>query len=95
MFKLCSLPDICQQSVQTPYPGFLVLVFVFVKWLCEDRAVYEVYMIPNSNQQVCQHFVILLCKVRLLLFIDMARPTMHTLKKMWLLDICGVCAKSL
>lgn len=50
--------NICQQSVQTPYPGFLVLVFVFVKWLCEDRAVYEVYMIPNSNQQlmdqICQ-----------------------------------------
>ena len=80
MFKLCSLPDVCQHCVQTPYQGFLVLVFVFVKWLREDIAVYEVYMIPNSNQQVCQHFFILLCKGRLLLFIAMARPTMHTLK---------------
>lgn len=43
--------NVCQHCVQTPYQGFLVLVFVFVKWLREDIAVYEVYMIPNSNQQ--------------------------------------------
>ena len=56
MFKLCSLPDICQHSVQTPYPGFSVLVFVFVKWISESIEVFKVFMIPNSNQQVCQHF---------------------------------------
>ena len=57
MFKLCSLPDTCQQSVQMPYQGFLVLVFVFVKWISDDIAVYNLFMIPNSNQRVCQHFL--------------------------------------
>lgn len=46
--------NVCQHCVQTPYQGFLVLVFVFVKWLREDIAVYEVYMIPNSNQQLME-----------------------------------------
>ena len=57
MFKLCSLPDICQHSVQTAYPGFSVLVFVFVKWISERIEVFKVFMIPNRNQQVCQHFL--------------------------------------
>ena len=58
MFKLCSLPDICEQSVQMPDQGIEVLVFVLEKHLSEDKALYKVYMIPKRNHKVCQHFFI-------------------------------------
>ncbi|XP_015772381.1 PREDICTED: uncharacterized protein LOC107350648 [Acropora digitifera] len=54
MFKLYSLSDICQHSVQTPYPGFSVLVFMFVKWISERREEFKVFLIPNSNQQLME-----------------------------------------
>ncbi|XP_074621510.1 uncharacterized protein LOC141880011 isoform X2 [Acropora palmata] len=46
--------NICQHSVQTPYPGFSVLVFVFVKWISERIEVFKVFMIPNRNQQLME-----------------------------------------
>lgn len=46
--------NICPHSEQTPYEGFLVLLFVTVKWISADTAAYSVVMIPNSNQQLME-----------------------------------------
>ncbi|XP_067041713.1 uncharacterized protein [Acropora muricata] len=46
--------NICQHSVQTPYPGFSVLIFMFVKWISERREEFKVFLIPNSNQQLME-----------------------------------------
>ena len=58
MFKTSCVLDFCDYSVPTPFPGFMVLIFLLMKKLPGGNiALYRLYIIPYEAYRVSQCFL--------------------------------------